>query len=353
MRRGVDPRDRPRDEDLGAEPARLLERPARQLVARHAGGEAEVVLDPRGRARLAARRLALDHDRPESLGRAVDGGRQAGGPRADDHRVVLRGGRLGRDVEQLGHPAQLRSHDGLAVHDADRGVVALGRQRAPPLLRVGGHVGLEPSEPDLVAVEEAPQLRAGGVPPMAEDDRPERRRCGRAACRPLRPADPVARQEAHPLPDLRRDGRDGVVVVRLDPEHARRLRCAEPAGVAHPERDRHLPEDVTGLPLADHALHAVDEHDHLDPTLEHAEQRPLVALVHGELAGASEMSAATRQSRSRSAGSRSANTSNRPISSAVTMKCTSAAGLAASCSRWPALERPDGVRRRCRSTRQR
>jgi hypothetical protein len=44
---GVDPRDRPRDEDLGAEPACLLQRAARELVAGDAGGEAEVVLDPR------------------------------------------------------------------------------------------------------------------------------------------------------------------------------------------------------------------------------------------------------------------------------------------------------------------
>ena len=199
MGRGVDARDRPRDEDLGAEPARLLERAARQLVARHARGEAEVVLDPGGRARLAAGRLALDHDRPEPLGRAVHGGRQAGGPRADDHRVVLRGRRLGRDVEELGHPPQLRPHDGLAVHDANGGEVALGRQRARPLLRVGGHVRLEPSEPDLVAVEEAPQLRARGVPAMAEDDRPERGRCGRAGLQAFGPAEPVVREEAHPL----------------------------------------------------------------------------------------------------------------------------------------------------------
>ena len=46
-RRSIDPRDRPGDEDLGAESARLLERAARQLVARHARGEPEVVLDPR------------------------------------------------------------------------------------------------------------------------------------------------------------------------------------------------------------------------------------------------------------------------------------------------------------------
>ena len=44
----VDALDRARDEDLGAEPARLLERAARELVARHARREAEVVLDPRG-----------------------------------------------------------------------------------------------------------------------------------------------------------------------------------------------------------------------------------------------------------------------------------------------------------------
>ena len=240
MGRGVDASDRPRDEDLGAEPACLLERPARQLVARHARGEAEVVLDPGGRARLAAGCLALDHDRPEPLGRAVHGGRQAGRPRADDHRVVLRGRRLGRDLEELGHPPKLRSHRGLAVHDANGGEVALGRQRARPLLRFGGHVRLEPSEPDLVAVEEAPQLRAGGVPALAEDDRPERGRCGRAGLQAFGPAEPVLRQETHPLPDLRRGGDERVVVVQIDPEHARRLRCAEPAGVEHPERDRHL-----------------------------------------------------------------------------------------------------------------
>ena len=34
--RGVDPRDRPGDEDLRAEPPRLLQRTARQLVAGHA-----------------------------------------------------------------------------------------------------------------------------------------------------------------------------------------------------------------------------------------------------------------------------------------------------------------------------
>src|SRR5437870_5419608 len=90
--------------------------PARQLLARHARREAEVVLDPGGGSRLAAGRLALDHDRPEPLRGGVHGGCQAGGPRTDDRGVVLRGGRLGRDVEELCHPAKLRSHGRLAVH---------------------------------------------------------------------------------------------------------------------------------------------------------------------------------------------------------------------------------------------
>ncbi len=55
--------------------------------------------------------------------------------------------------------------------------------------------------------------------------------------------------------------------------------------VEHSERDRHLPEDVTGTPLADHALHAIDKPVHLDPTLEDAEQCPRITLVHSGLAG--------------------------------------------------------------------
>ena len=112
-----------RDEDLGAEPARLLQRAARELVPGHAGREAEVVLDPRRRPGLPAGRLALDHDRPQALRRAVDGRGQPGRTGADDHGVVLGRLRLGGEPEQLRDPAQLRPHDGLAVDDADRRVV--------------------------------------------------------------------------------------------------------------------------------------------------------------------------------------------------------------------------------------
>ncbi len=70
---------------------------------------------------------------------------------------------------------------------------------------------------------------------MAEDDRPEgsgRRHDGLQA---PGPAEPVARQQADPLRDLGLDGGEGVVVVRLDPEDARRLRRPEPRGLGRAE----------------------------------------------------------------------------------------------------------------------
>ena len=201
---GVDPRDLARDEDLGTEPPRLLQRPAGKLVAGDARREAEVVLDPGRGARLAARGLALDHDRPQALRGAVDRGREAGRAGADDHRVVLGCGRLGAEAEQLRDAAKLRPHDGLAADDADRRQVVARRQRAAPLLGGVGLVGLEPGERDLVAVEEAPQVGARRVEPVPDDDRAWRRRLRGDALQAARarssggrePADLLARRRA-------------------------------------------------------------------------------------------------------------------------------------------------------------
>ena len=145
-RRGVDSRDRPRDEDLGAEPARLLQRTARQLVAGDARREAEVVLDPRRRPGLAAGRLALDDDRPQPLRRAVDGRGEPRGPGADDHGVVLGGrglGRRGRAARRPGAAAAAR-RSCRRRHESPGSRLRPGARR--PTARTRRHVGLEPAE---------------------------------------------------------------------------------------------------------------------------------------------------------------------------------------------------------------
>ena len=91
-------------------------------------------------------------------------------------------------------------------------------------------------------------------------------------------------QPADLLGDIGRHGCDGVVVLRLDPQHARLLGRAEPDGEHGPERQRHLAEDVAGRASADDSLDSVDALDRLDATLEHGEERPLAALVHRVLA---------------------------------------------------------------------
>ena len=107
----VDPGDGARHQDLGAEAARLLQRAAGQLVARDAVRKAEVVLDPRRGAGLAARRLALDHQRAQALGGAVHRRRQPRRPAADDDGVVLRQARPGLQAELLGQRPQRRPRE--------------------------------------------------------------------------------------------------------------------------------------------------------------------------------------------------------------------------------------------------
>ena len=238
------PRDLPGDEDLGAEPARLLQRAARQLVARDARREAEVVLDPRRGAGLAARRLALDHDRAQPLRSAVHRGRQPG--RARRRRSPCRTRRP---------PARCASPSSSATRRSCGRTTVL-----PPTTRIAGQspsAGSGPphcsasrparragaTERDLVAVEEAPQLRAGGIPALPDDDRPGRRRLGRDALQAAR-LRPSGRLASLPTsrPDLRRDGGERVVVVRLDPQHARRLSRPEP------DRERRVPSVIGTSP---------------------------------------------------------------------------------------------------------
>ena len=63
--------------------------PAPELVARDSAWKTEIVLDARGGPCLAARRLALDHERAETFRCAVDRRRETRGSAADDDDVVL------------------------------------------------------------------------------------------------------------------------------------------------------------------------------------------------------------------------------------------------------------------------
>ena len=287
--RRVDARDRPGHQDLRAQPARLTQRAIRQFLAGHARGEPEIVLDPRGRARLAAGRLALDDDGTQALGRSVNRRGQPGGSGADDHRVVLGRLGLGADVEQLGHPAELRAHHGLAVGDAaDHGAILGRRQPAIPLLlrplglrRVRG----QPADRDPVALEEAAQVGTGAIAPITDDDRPGRGRLGRQALQPVRAADPIARKLADRLRELGVLRGHAMVVVSVDLHHARLLRRAKPHREHGAQRDRHLPEDVASVAFADHALDPLGSHDRLDAAVQYREEGPLAPLVRRVLAG--------------------------------------------------------------------
>ena len=183
---------------------------------------------------------------------------------------------LGAEPEELGDAAKLRPHDGLAVHDADHRAVVVGGERAAPALRGVRRVGHEPLEADLVPLQEAPQLGAGRVPAVAEDERPWRRLRGRDARQAVRAADPVRGQSPDLRRDVRRDGGECVIVVRLEPQDARRPGRAEPDREPRAECDRHLAEDVARLALADDALDAVHDLDRLDEPVEQPEEGALV-----------------------------------------------------------------------------
>ena len=99
--------------------SRLRDGAAGQLVAGDPGREAEVVLDPPRRARLAAESGPVDHQRLEAFRGAVDGGAQAGGAGADHEQVDLFPG-----AELEADPERARDLPG-------RRVMELGAARKP------------------------------------------------------------------------------------------------------------------------------------------------------------------------------------------------------------------------------
>ena len=280
----VDPLDRASHKDLGAEPARLLQCPTRQLVAGDTRREAKVVLDSRRRAGLPPRRLSLDRDRPQALRRAVDGRGQARRSCTDNHRVVLGRPCLRAKAEQLGQPAKAGPLDGRAVDDAnDENILRRRNGCAPPVASIR-RVWIYPVEADLVAIEEAPHLPAVRVPAVPEHNRPGWWGLRGQTLEAAGPADALPRELADLLRDVRMNCRDRVVIVGLDPHNARLLGSPEPDREDGAEDYRDLTEDVSRVPLPDDALDPVDELHRLDPALQDCEERPVVTLVRCVLA---------------------------------------------------------------------
>ena len=106
-----------------------------ELSARDAHGEAEIVLDARAAARLAARRRAFDEHGVETLGCAVHRGGKSGGAAADDREVVHLQRRGGRQSEHVGQLAVGRLDERLAALGDDHGQLqAVEARRVQQLL---------------------------------------------------------------------------------------------------------------------------------------------------------------------------------------------------------------------------
>jgi hypothetical protein len=198
-RRRIDAGDQARDQDFRAEPTRLLERAAGKLVARDPIRKAEIVLDPRRHAGLSPRDLALDDNRAQPFGCAVDRRRQARRSAADDRDIVFRRSGARPQAEAVGKVAHLRPEHHVSVSETHRRPVAIQRHRFRPEPRQFRRIGREPIERNLVAGQETAQVVGRRIPARTDHDDARLMRLGGNG---LQPPDPLARQRAHRLRDF-------------------------------------------------------------------------------------------------------------------------------------------------------
>ena len=147
-----------RDDQARAKAPRLELRPLRQLAAGDAGGEAEVVLDPRRGAGLPAERDGVDRLGVEPFRGTVERGGQARRAAAHDHEVAHRG--CGSARAEAEHRRDLRV-GGVAQHhvavDQHRGLGRRDAQRLQRRARLRVLVELDPLVRHAVAGEELAQ----------------------------------------------------------------------------------------------------------------------------------------------------------------------------------------------------
>ena len=183
--------DGARDREPGAELLRLHLRPAGERLAADAGGKAEVVLDLRARAGLAAGGDAFEDDRLQSLRGAVDRGGEPGRAGADDgeveHRVVVEV--LG-DAERVGELGERRVAQRPMPRQHDHRQLGRGQREAlEEAAGIGVLLGVEQAQRVGVAVQEL--LQAQGVGAVRRTDQHRR------ALPVAEQADPAQDEGAH------------------------------------------------------------------------------------------------------------------------------------------------------------
>ena len=253
----------------GAELLCLGLRAAGQRLARDAGGKAQVVLDLRRGAGLAAGRDAFQHHGLQPFRRRVHRRRQACRAGADHRHVVHQ-----RGVQRLGQPQRVgqRHVAGVAQHavarrrDDHRQVAGLQVEAVEEAAGIGVGLGVQHAVRVAVARHEALQpLHVARMPGPNQHD---------AALRVLDEADAAQDEGAHDdLADVGLGGHQAAEVGPADAHHARR-----PGGAAR-DQDLAVVEEVHlagELALAMHrddagrAMH-VQVQD-LDRSLQHQEE---------------------------------------------------------------------------------
>ena len=153
------------------EAARLQRGLARQLGARDARGEPEVVLDPRAGAGLPAGCPGLGHEGPQPLGPAVHGGRQPRGAAPEHDQVEPLPVDLRAQAEVAGDLGGRRVAQHLRLAHEDRRLLARDLQPVEhrPALVVG--VDVVPADRDEVALEQVAHLE--GATRAARRDEPQ------------------------------------------------------------------------------------------------------------------------------------------------------------------------------------
>ena len=208
--------DLPGQHRLGAEPGRLRDGPVGEVGAGHALGEAEVVLDGRALPGLPARRVALDDDGAQPLGRRVHGGGQPGRAAADDAQVVQRLLRPGAQAERVGELDASSGAQRVALgQEHERQVVRRRPRRARAAARPPRRAPGRPAVRDVVAGQEHLDVVAA-VGPQVADHPHDRRSSGWSPARPRAGRRRPGRAALGRLPRLEQVVVEADVVDRAD-----------------------------------------------------------------------------------------------------------------------------------------